>query len=173
MLTTLCNSEVAQPLCSAGRSADPVARRLGSFLLFVITLLLPPVVCAQTQTVIKGPEPSRTPGIVETVPVVVNGKARFHVVGVSAYPAKRRAYEIARRIDALARNPKFDPKTLRITDVGTYHQIFPGEGGKAILAVLEADAKSEGLLRTVLAETLRISRDLANKHCRVHQGLPS
>ena len=157
MLINSCNSEAAQPFRSAGRFADPVARRLGSFLLLVITFLLPQVLCAQTQTVIKGAEPSRTSGIVDTAPVVVNGKVRFHVVGVSAYPANRRAREIVRRIEALARDPKFDPKTLRFKDVGDYHQILPGESGKAILSVLEADARSEGVLRTVLAETLLIS----------------
>ena len=80
MLTTSYNSEAALPLRGAGRFADPVARRLGTFLLLVITLLLPPVVCAQTQTEIKAAELSGTLGIVDTAPVVVNGEVRFHVV---------------------------------------------------------------------------------------------
>ena len=94
---------------------------------------------------------------VDTATVVVNGKVRFQVVGVSAYPAERRAREIAQRIEALARDPKFDPKTIRTEDAGAYHQILPGETGKAILGVLEADAEFEGVLRTVLADTLRNS----------------
>ena len=155
MRITSCNSEAAQPFRGAVRFANPVARRLGSFLLLVITLLLPTVVCAEAQTAIKGGEPSDHFKIVDSAPVVVNGKMRFHVVGVSAYPAKRRANEIARRIEALAKDPKFDPKTLRIKDVGTYHQIFPGKSDKLILSVLEADAKFEGVHRTVLVETLR------------------
>jgi hypothetical protein len=146
MLTTSYNSEAALPLRGAGRFADPVARRLGSFLLLVITLLLPPVVCAQSQT-----------GIVDSAPVVVNGKVRFHVIGVSAYPAKRRAHEIAGRIEALAQDPKFDPKTLRTKDVGDYHHILPDEGGKPIFRVLEADARFEGIRRTTLAKTLLIN----------------
>ena len=137
--------------------ADPVARRLGSFLLLVITLMLPPVVCAQSQTEIKDAAASASFGVVDTAPVVVNGRMRFHVVGVSAYPAKRRAGEIGRRIEALAQDPTFDPKTLRVEDAGAYHEIFPGESGKAIFRILEADAKSEGILRTVLAHTLRTS----------------
>jgi len=68
MLTTSCNSEAAQPFPSAERFADPVARRLGSFLLFVITLLLPPVVYAQAQPEIKGAEPSRTSRIMDKEP---------------------------------------------------------------------------------------------------------
>jgi len=88
-------------ICGLFRFAKPVAHRLGSFLLLVITLMLPPVVCAQSQTA----KPSGSLGAVDTAPVVVNGKVRFHVVGVSAYPAKRRAREIAQRIEALAQDP--------------------------------------------------------------------
>ena len=118
-------------------------------------MLLPQLICAQSQDEIKDTEQSGIFGLVETAPVVVSGKVRFHVVGISAYPAKRRADEIAERIEALAQDPKFDPKTLRVEDAGAYHQIFPGESGKVILSVLEADAKSEGVLRTVLAKTLQ------------------
>ena len=118
MLTTSCNFRAAQPFRGAGGFADPVARKLGSFLLLVITLLLPPVVYAQAQTEIKGAEPADIFRVVDTAPVVVNGEVRFHVVGVSAYPAKRRAHDIARRIEGLAKDPKFDPKILRIKDVG-------------------------------------------------------
>ncbi len=157
MLTTLSNSDAAQPFRREGRFAAPVVRRLGSLLLLVITLLLPPVVCAQTQTESKDAQVPDAHKVVDTAPVVVNGKVRFHVVGVSAYPAKRRAHEIARRIEALAQDPKFDPKTLRIEDAGAYHQIFPGESGKPILSVQEADAEFEGVPRTVLADTLLIN----------------
>ena len=157
MMAISCNSEAAKPFRGFGRFADPVARLLGSFLLLVLTLLLPQVVCAQSQTEIKDAELSSTFGIVETAPVVVTGEVRFHVVGVSAFPAKRRADEIARRIEALAKDPTFDPKTIRVKDAGAYHQIFPGESGKAIFRILEADAEFEGVSRTVLAETIQIS----------------
>jgi small-conductance mechanosensitive channel len=144
-------------ICGMARFADPVARRLGSLLLLVITLLLPPVVCAHSQTESMDAEPSGAFEFVDTAPVVVNGTARFHVVGVSAYPAARRAREIARRIEELAQDPAFDARTLRVEDAGAWHQILPHEGGKPIFRVLEADAEFEGVLRTVLAETLRTS----------------
>jgi len=96
MLITPFNSKVAQLFRCAATIADPVACRLGSFMLLVILLLLPPIVCAQSRTEIKDAEPSGTFGIAETAPVVVNGKVRFHVVGVTAYPAERRASEIFR-----------------------------------------------------------------------------
>ena len=154
MLNTLCNFEAAQSSSGTAKFADPVGCRLGLFLLLVVFLLLPAIVCAQSQTEIKDAEPSSIFGIAEIAPVVVNGKVRFHVVGVTAYPAERRASEISRRIEALARDKKYDPKTLRVEDAGEYHQIFPGESGKAIFRILEADAESEGVLRTVLAETI-------------------
>jgi hypothetical protein len=116
--------------------------------------MLSPVVYSDPQTEIKD---AGSFGIVDTAPVVVNGRVRFYVVGVSAYPAKRRAREIARRIQALAQDPTFDARTLRIEDAGAYHQIFPGESGKAIFRILEADAEFEGVLRTVLADTLQNS----------------
>jgi small-conductance mechanosensitive channel len=157
MPTISCNCEPAKPIRGFSRFSDPVVRRLGSFLLLVITLLLPTGIYAQSQTELKDAKPSRDLRIVDTAPVVVNGKVRFHVVGVSAYPAERRAHEIARRIEALAKDPKFDPKTLRTKDAGAYHQILPDEGGKPIFSVLEADAEFEGVHREVLAETLRKS----------------
>ena len=157
MLAISCDFKAVKPFRGFCRFPASVACLLGSFLLLFITLLLPQVVCAQSQTESNDAEPSSTSGIAETAPVVVNGKVRFHVVGVTAYPAERRASEISRRIEALARDKKYDPKTLRVEDAGAYHQIFPGASGKAIFRILEADAESEGVLRTVLAETIEKS----------------
>ncbi|WP_319549880.1 mechanosensitive ion channel family protein [Desulfogranum marinum] len=123
-------------------------------MLLIVLLMLPPIVSAQEQSELKDTEPSGIFGIAETAPVVVNGKVRFHVVGVTAYPAERRASEISQRIEALARDTNYSPKTLRIEDAGSYHEIFPGASGKVIIRILEADAKSEGILRTVLADTI-------------------
>ena len=154
MLITPFNSKVAQLFRRGATISDPVMFRLGTFLLLFITLLLPPIVCAQSQTDSNYAKPPGIFGVAETAPVVVSGKVRFHVVGVTAYPAERRASDIASRIEALARDKKYDPKTLRVEDAGEYHQIFPSESGKAIFRVLEADAESEGVIRTVLADTI-------------------
>jgi hypothetical protein len=116
--------------------------------------MLSPVICAESRTEINDNDPSGTFEVVDTAPVVINGRVRFQVVGVSAYPAERRAREIARRIEALAQDPTFDAKTLRAEDAGDYHQVFPGESRKAMFRILEADAEFEGILRTVLADTL-------------------
>ena len=157
MLSTLCNFAAAQPLRAEARLANPVARRLGWSLLLVITLLLPPIVYAQSPAEIKKAESSVEFGIADTAPVVVNGEVLFRVVGISAHPAETRAGKIARRIEALAQDPSFNPETLRTEDTGDYHQILPGEGRKPILAVLKADADFEGVERLVLAEALRAS----------------
>ena len=154
MLITPFSSKLAQLFRRRATISDPVMVRLGTFLLLFITLLLPPIVCAQSQTDSNYAKPPGIFGVAETAPVVVSGKVRFHVVGVTAYPAERRASDIASRIEALARDRKYDPKTLRVEDAGEYHQIFPGESGKAIFRVLEADAESEGVIRTVLADTI-------------------
>jgi small-conductance mechanosensitive channel len=155
MLTILYNFVAAKRFCGFGRFTAPVARRIGPFLLLVIIALLPPVVYAQSQSESKEANPFRTFEMVDSAPVVVNGEVRFHVIGESAYPAKRRADKITRRIEGLAKDPKFDPKTLRIKDIGDYHQIFPGESSESVLSVLEADAKFAGIRRSVHAVTLR------------------
>jgi len=154
MQKTLSNSEAVRPSKGRVRFTHHLGCKLSSCLLLVITLLMPQLICAQPQDEIKNADQSDLFGIAETAPVVVNGKVRFHVVGVTAYPAERRASEISGRIAALARDKKYDPKTLRVEDAGEYHQIFPGPSGKAIFRILEADAESEGVLRTVLAETI-------------------
>ena len=88
MRNTSYHSEAAQPLRGVGRFANPVAHGLGLFLLLVISLLLPPVVCANTQADTTDIAPTGILERVDTAPVVVNGKVQFHVVGVSAYPGQ-------------------------------------------------------------------------------------
>jgi hypothetical protein len=88
MLTTPFNSKATQLFRDLATIIGLFACNLGSILLLVIILLLPPIVCAQAQTELKDAEPSGIFGIAETAPVVVNGKVRFHVVGVTAYPAE-------------------------------------------------------------------------------------
>ena len=156
-LSTLCNFAATQTLPAAVRLANPAARRFGSSLLLVMILLLPPVVHAQSKVEITNAESSVEFENEDTAPVVVNGEASFRVVGISTYPAERRAGEIAGRIEALAQDPSFDPGALLAEDVGDYHQILPGAGRKPILRVLEADASFEGVLRTVLAESIKTS----------------
>jgi len=59
-------------ICGVIRFADPTARRLGSFLLLVITLMLLPVVCAKSQIETKDTDPSDSFGIADAALVVLS-----------------------------------------------------------------------------------------------------
>lgn len=158
MLFSPLNSKLTQLVRGVDTVADTAAYIPGAFLLLFTFLLLPSIVYGQDQTEINDINTSRAFEIVDTAPVVVNGRVRFHVVGVSAHPAERRARKIAKRIEALAKDPMFDPKTLlEVNNNGAYHQIIARESDQVILTVLEADAISEGVRRTVLAKVLKNS----------------
>src|SRR5262245_44128921 len=51
-----------------------------------------------------------------TAPVVIDGATLFRVRGVSAYPAERRAAEIADRIKGLAADRTFSVDSLTVQD---------------------------------------------------------
>jgi hypothetical protein len=52
-------------------------------------------------------------------PVVVDGVTLFHVTGVSAFPAEKRAQAIADRIRTVAANRAYAPQALRSKDEPT------------------------------------------------------
>ena len=56
-----------------------------------------------------------------SAPVEVDGTVLFHVRGVEAYPAEKRAEAVARRIVALARDHAFRAHSLRVveSEIGT------------------------------------------------------
>lgn len=91
----------------------------------------------------------------EVASVVVSGRKLFNVVGLSAYPAKRRAREIAQRIEELARDEHFNTTSLRIEETTNYHRIDVGDSGQFILSISETDARYEGFDRESLALTIR------------------
>ena len=96
------------------------------------------------------PTPEDVGGVVETAPVVVDGTTLFSVRGVTAYPAARRAGQIAERIRATAATPGLSPQSLRLeaTPIGT--QILAGS--QPIMTVIDADARMEGLDGAALAQ---------------------
>jgi small-conductance mechanosensitive channel len=98
-------------------------------------------------------EPTSSEGSMNDVPraaVVIDGNTLFLVRGVSAFPAERRAGEIAARIKALAGNPSFDPGTLKISEVPDATLI--AAGNQPLLMILDADAVLEGVDRGILAQ---------------------
>jgi len=107
------------------------------------------------------PARAQAPALDEEIlhaPVEVDGKILFPVVGTSAFPAERRAAEIARRIRVLARNRDVAPDALQRTDseVG----IAIAAGGLTVLTVTDTDARAVGLSRHEFADAVvrRIGR---------------
>lgn len=85
----------------------------------------------------------------QTAPVVVDGVTLFYVRGVSAFPAGKRAQEIATRIHAVAADHSVSPESLRLGETPTGTQILAGS--KPLMTVVDADARLEGVERQVLA----------------------
>lgn len=113
---------------------------------------------AQTEAAIESKLRAQGPvnlRALQAAPVVINGEVLFQVVGVSTYPAKRRADEIESKIEAIAEDPDFDPKTLRIVEDKLHHKIFPGEGRGSIVTIFDEDAALEGVARALVADTFR------------------
>jgi small-conductance mechanosensitive channel len=82
-------------------------------------------------------------------PVIIDGRTLFRVRGVSAYPGKRRAQEIADRIRELARDETVSPEALRIVETKDGSEIRAGD--QWIMAVFPGDARLEHTDRAVLA----------------------
>jgi len=102
-------------------------------------------------------------GNIESATVTIDGRDIFSVRGVAAYPAARRADEIASRIVAFAADPAKDPAMLRVVDTGEFTTIVAGE--TRILALTDADARLESVRRTVLAEAyVRLVREAVQSY---------
>jgi small-conductance mechanosensitive channel len=87
---------------------------------------------------------------IDAAQVVIDGRPLFLLRGISAYPAARRAADVADRIRALARDPSFDPATLAVTDGERDSRI--GSGTRPVVTITEPDAEIEGVDRRLLAQ---------------------
>ncbi len=88
-----------------------------------------------------------------TAPVVIDGNTLFRVRGISAYPAERRAAEIADRIRAIAADRTIPVESLTVQHLQAGARIVAG--GQPIMAIVDADAELEGVSREVLSEVYR------------------
>jgi small-conductance mechanosensitive channel len=88
-----------------------------------------------------------------TAPVVLDGVTLFRVRGVSAYPAGRRAAEIADRIAALASDRTIPAESLVVRETALASDLVAA--GRKMLSLLDADARLEGVSRQALAEVYR------------------
>jgi small-conductance mechanosensitive channel len=92
-------------------------------------------------------EPAIEPAV---APVVVDGVTLFRVRGMSAYPAERRAAEIARRIERLAATNVLSRESLRLDEVPGATEILADK--QRVMAVVDLDARLERLDRSLLAQ---------------------
>ena len=100
-----------------------------------------------------GPEATASDAPIVTAPVVIDGVTLFHVRGVTAFPAQRRARVITEHVLELARNRAFDPGQIEIVETPTFVRIGPEQ--HPVMRVTEADAELEGTDRRVLADVYR------------------
>lgn len=87
----------------------------------------------------------------DIAPIIVDGRKVSNISGIPAYPAKRRAREIAGRIKAFAANPELDPDDLHL-EAGEKSTSIVGPTG-VLVRILDFDAQLFGLdlERSVLA----------------------
>jgi len=129
-----------------------MVRRVPVLVLIVVAMMLPGVSGAQpAREGVPGPGPEVAPA---TAPVRLDGSTLFRVRGVTAYPADVRAKAIAGRIRALAADRSFSPEKLRVVESPDSSQILAGD--RLVAAVVDADARVEGVERPVLAQVYMV-----------------
>jgi small-conductance mechanosensitive channel len=87
---------------------------------------------------------------VVTAAVVMDGETLFSVRGVTAYPAARRASEIAERIRVIAADPSVNLKSFTVEERRGASVILAN--GRPVVSVLDEDAAIERISRNRLAE---------------------
>ncbi len=95
---------------------------------------------------------SATPPTTHAAPVVFNGNVLTEVVGISAYPARRRADEIAEGLEAIAEDSSIDPESFKIVYLKSRDDIVHGD--QWIMSIFDFDAAYIGLGdRHILSDT--------------------
>lgn len=85
--------------------------------------------------------------------VTLDGEVLFHVRGVLAYPAEKRAQTIAGRIQAIAADRSVPVEALRI--VQTEHGADILAGDRFLMTLIEPDTRELGVAGTYMAEAVR------------------
>ena len=85
----------------------------------------------------------------QIAPVIVDGRILFELVGTGAYPAEKRARDIAERIGELAAKPGFSVDNVRIQEEPNGSVIVADDS--RLLIVLDDDARIAALQRQALA----------------------
>jgi small-conductance mechanosensitive channel len=108
--------------------------------------VLPAVAISQQNQGRQSADASEVP----TAPVIVDGRVLFYLRGVSAYPAERRAREVAERIEKIAADEKFPAEDLSVVELENQSNIMAGQ--RLIMVVVDADSILEEADRQVLAK---------------------
>jgi small-conductance mechanosensitive channel len=85
-------------------------------------------------------------------PVMFYGESLFHVSGVMAYPAEKRAQAIAGRIQAVAADHSIAVDALRIVETERGSDILAGD--RFLMTVTETDTRREGVSRNFMAQAI-------------------
>jgi small-conductance mechanosensitive channel len=101
--------------------------------------------------------PKEITGEIQTAPVKLDGKTLFTVRGLSAYPAEKRAQLVAEQIEAVAKDRRFAPQSLKLNETQYETEIMAGR--LPVVEIFDGDAKFEEVGRQELAHayTIRIT----------------
>ena len=114
-----------------------------------------------------------TSGSIDTAPVIVNGAVIFEVPGIRAFPAQRRAKNIASRIKAIAADATKDPAKIVSIDMPDIQRSRIMLGDRHITDVFDFDAEVQGIdNRHITAEVFVIKISDVIKSYR-HDRSPS
>ncbi|MGB5062961.1 MAG: mechanosensitive ion channel domain-containing protein [Candidatus Competibacter sp.] len=90
----------------------------------------------------------------ERAEVLVDGRVVLSVRGVEAFPAQKRAEEIAGRIVTAARDPTIPAGAVRTEDKGDRTDLHAGD--RFLFNLFDIDAELEGVSRKILAEATQL-----------------
>lgn len=86
-------------------------------------------------------------------PVMFEGESLFHVRGVMAYPAEKRAQVIAGRIQAVAADRSVPVNSLRIVQTEHGSDILAGD--RFLMTVTETDTRRDGVTHYFMAQAVQ------------------
>ena len=115
-------------------------------------LLTAVVACLAPSALAQNGQASDTVAVVQA-PVIVDGVTLFSLRGITAFPAERRAREIAANIRRIANDPSVDPSSVTIQDQPNNTEILVH--GERLMRVFDEDAALESVDRRTLAEGIR------------------
>ena len=115
-----------------------------------LALLFPGFLFAQS----SGDDAASSGIVMDIAPVVVDGRELFRVRGIKAYPAQRRAGEIAGRIEAFAANADLDVGVLRLEETQDGTEIHGPDGPIGKIFDFDAQIQGVALNRQLMAETV-------------------